>query len=65
MSDLEKRWDTKLPQSVSMHVLRRSLETTAGFYRLNQSQHQAHWARSGHLTYERQSTSGAGNSHSS
>jgi hypothetical protein len=28
MSDLEKRWDTKLPQSVSMHVLRRPVETT-------------------------------------
>ena len=29
MSDLEKRWDTKLPLSVSMHVLRRSVETAA------------------------------------
>jgi hypothetical protein len=28
MSDLEKRWDTKLPQSVSMHVLCRPVETT-------------------------------------
>ena len=32
MSDLEKRWDTKLPLSVSMHVLRRSVETAAQTY---------------------------------
>jgi hypothetical protein len=31
MNDLEKRWDTKHPQSVSKHVLRRSVETATLF----------------------------------
>jgi hypothetical protein len=42
MSDLEKRWDTKLPLSVSMHVLRRPVETAGQTCRLQKPEMKLH-----------------------